>query len=173
MAIPAWERDYAEYFSARAPSLRRLAYAMCGDWHLAEDLVQAAFIRLYRSWRKIRKETVDAYARRVLINVFLSGTRTKGREHSVADVPDRPTPPAHDSNIRLDLATALAGLPPQQRAMVVLRYLEDLPIAEVAELLKVAQGTVKSQTARGVAALRAGFAESARAESALAAVTEE
>ncbi|WHT23561.1 SigE family RNA polymerase sigma factor [Crossiella sp. CA-258035] len=162
--MPGWERDYAEYFTARAPALRRLAYAMCGDWHLAEDLVQATFIRLYRSWRRIRRETVDAYARRVLVNVFLSSTRGKGREHSVADPPERPAAPVRDSDTRLDLAAALAGLPPQQRAMVVLRYLEDLPIAEVARLLKVAQGTVKSQAARGVAALRARLGEAALAE---------
>lgn len=173
MASPGWERDYAEYFAARAQSLRRLAYAMCGDWHQAEDLVQATFIRLYRSWRRIRKETLDAYARRVLINVFLSGARAKGREHSVADVPDHPDPHARDTETRLDLATALSGLPPQQRAMVVLRYLEDLPIAEVARLLKVAEGTVKSQTNRAVTALRAGLAPAGAPMTPMTAATEE
>ncbi|HEY3501350.1 MAG TPA: SigE family RNA polymerase sigma factor [Actinocatenispora sp.] len=148
------EREFAEYFAARGQSLRRTAYALCGDWHLAEDLVQSTFVRLYRNWRRIRQPTIDAYARRTLLNLFLSGRRTAAREQVVPEVPERVVAEA-GSDVRIDLARALARLSPRQRAMVVLRYLEDLPVAEVAELVGVAEGTVKSQTARGVAALRA------------------
>ena len=147
-------QNFEQYFAARAQRLRRLAYAMCGDWYEAEDIVQSTFIKLYQHWRRVREETADAYARRILINVFLSGKRKYRREDVTADPPDRAAPPGRGSEDRLDLAAALAGLSPRQRAMVVLRFMEDLPVAEVAKLVGVAEGTVKSQTARGVQALR-------------------
>jgi RNA polymerase sigma-70 factor (sigma-E family) len=134
---------------------RRVAFAFCGNWHEAEDLVQAMFVQLYRRWRRVRPDTVDAYARRILLNLFLAGRRTSVREYVTSAVPEQESPPGRDSLARLDVERALAGLTPRQRAMVVLRFLEDLPVAEVAALLGVAEGTVKSQTARGVEALRA------------------
>lgn len=152
------EREFAEYFAARGQALRRTAYALCGDWHAAEDLVQSTFVRLYRHWRTIHRPTIDAYARRTLLNLFLSGRRGAWREQVVPEVPERPTA-VSGSEDRIDLARALAALSPRQRAMVVLRYLEDLPVAEVAELVGVAEGTVKSQTARGVQALRAALGD--------------
>ncbi|MBN1172344.1 MAG: SigE family RNA polymerase sigma factor [Micromonosporaceae bacterium] len=151
------ESEFAEYFSARVVPMRRLAYALCGEWHTAEDLVQAAFIRLYRNWGRTRSETIDAYMRKILINVYLSDRRTRSREVTVIEVPDSADLSRADSEVRLDLATALAKLPKRQRAAVVLRYLEDLPIAEVAVLLNVAEGTVKSQAFRAVNALRAAL----------------
>jgi RNA polymerase sigma-70 factor (sigma-E family) len=147
--------DFSEYFAARVQRFRRVAFAFCGDWHAAEDLVQAMFVQLYRRWRRVRPDTVDAYARRILLNLFLAGRRTSGREYVTSVVPERESPPGRDTSVRLDVERALAGLTPRQRAMVVLRFLEDLPGAEVASLLGVAEGTVKSQTARGVEALRA------------------
>jgi RNA polymerase sigma-70 factor (sigma-E family) len=157
------ERDaeFAAYFAARATALRRLAYALCGDWHAAEDLVQVTFLRLYRHWRRLRGETLDAYARRTLVNAFLSDRRRRRRETVVADPPERAARDA-DPAAAVDLRRALATLPPRQRAMVVLRHLEDLPVAEVAALLGLAEGTVKSQTARGVAALRAALPTATR-----------
>jgi RNA polymerase sigma-70 factor (sigma-E family) len=154
-----WEHDFAEYFAARVTALRRLAYGLCGDWHRAEDLVQVTFLRLYRHWRRIRTETVDAYARRTLVNAFLTDRRDRRREDVSASPPDRAAP-CTDPSQAVDLSRALAGLPAQQRAAVVLRHLEDLPVAEVAALLGVAEGTVKSQTARGVQALRAALSPS-------------
>ncbi|WP_143047080.1 SigE family RNA polymerase sigma factor [Amycolatopsis xylanica] len=147
------QEDFSAYFTMRVQRFRRLAYAMCGDWHGAEDLVQAMFVRLYRNWRKVRPATVDAYARKILLNVYLSGKHRADRE-IVVDPPDHPAPEGRDSDARLDLERMLTGLTPRQRAMVVLRFLEDLPVAEVADLLGVAHGTVKSQTARAVEALR-------------------
>ncbi|MFD5095456.1 SigE family RNA polymerase sigma factor [Amycolatopsis thailandensis] len=151
----ARETDFNEYFAARVQRFRRLAFGMCGDWHGAEDLVQATFIQLYRHWRRIRPDTVDAYARRILLNLFLSRRRKHRRELVTSAPPDRAAPPGYDSDARIDLERVLSGLTPRQRAMVVLRFLEDLSVAEVASLLGVAEGTVKSQTARGVEALRA------------------
>ncbi len=151
------DADFSEYFAARVQRFRRLAFAMCGDWHGAEDLVQAMFVQLYRRWRWVRPDTVDAYARRILLNAFLKGQRRRGRELTTSEPPDRAAPPGYDSHDRIDLERALGGLTPRQRAMVVLRFLEDLSISEVAALLDVAEGTVKSQTARGVGALRAAL----------------
>jgi RNA polymerase sigma-70 factor (sigma-E family) len=153
--VTSRDLDFSEYFAARVQRFRRVAFAMCGDWHAAEDLVQAMFVQLYRRWRRVRPETVDAYARRILLNGFLSGRRTAGREQVTAEPPERPARPAYDSHERMDLERVLGTLTPRQRAMVVLRFLEDLPVTEVAGLLGVAEGTVKSQTARGVEALRA------------------
>lgn len=154
MAAAARESDFAEYFTARAAALRRLAYALCGDWHTAEDLTQTAFVKLYRHWRRVEPESVDAYTRRILVNTYLSHRRDGRRETTTAQPPDAAAPPGPDVHDRVDLARALADLPPRQRAMVVLRHLEDLSIAEVADLIGIAEGTVKSQTARGVRALR-------------------
>ncbi|MFC3447942.1 SigE family RNA polymerase sigma factor [Amycolatopsis speibonae] len=147
--------DFSEYFAARVQRFRRLAFAMSGDWHSAEDLVQGMFVQLYRHWRRVRPDTVDAYARRILVNAFLTGRRKRGRERVTAEPPERPVRQGHDSDDRIDLDRVLGDLAPRQRAMVVLRFLEDLPVTEVAKLLGVAEGTVKSQTARGIAALRA------------------
>ncbi|WP_410630231.1 SigE family RNA polymerase sigma factor [Amycolatopsis sp. cmx-4-83] len=149
------DSDFSEYFAARVQRFRRVAFALCGDWHGAEDLVQAMFVQLYRRWRRVRPDTADAYARRILLNLFLAGRRKSGREYVTPAVPEPAAPPGRDTPLRLDVERALGGLTPRQRAMVVLRFLEDLPVAEVAALLRVAEGTVKSQTARGVEALRA------------------
>ncbi|WIX87876.1 SigE family RNA polymerase sigma factor [Amycolatopsis sp. DG1A-15b] len=153
----ARDLDFSEYFAARVQRFRRVAFALCGDWHAAEDLVQAMFVQLYRRWRRVRPDTVDAYARRILLNLFLAGRRVSGREYVTSSVPEGESPPGRDTSLRLDVERALAGLTPRQRAMVVLRFLEDLPVSEVATLLGIAEGTVKSQTARGVEALRAAL----------------
>jgi len=157
------DADFAAYFAARVSAVRRLAYALCGDWHTADDLVQATFVKVYPRWRRVHGPAVDGYVRRVLVNTYLSHLRKHRREQIVADVPDVAVagpervagPASHD-----DLGPALRRLPPQQRAVVVLRHLEDLSVAEVAELMQVAPGTVKSQSARGIAALRASLSSS-------------
>jgi RNA polymerase sigma-70 factor (sigma-E family) len=150
--------EFVEYFAARAAGLRRLAFGLCGDWHTADDLVQTTFVRLYRAWPRIRADTIDAYARRVLVNQFL--TRRRWWRESVTAQPPEMADPTDDTarvRDRMALHQTLATLSPRQRAVIVLRYLEDLPVAEVAELLGVSEGTVKSQAARGVQALRAGL----------------
>jgi RNA polymerase sigma-70 factor (sigma-E family) len=150
----SWTSDYSDYFTATGRRLRRLAYALSGDWHLAEDLVQHTFLQLYRHWRRIDPATLDAYARRTLVNAYLSHKRDRRRETVLAEPPDRPAPEGADIAGRLDLRRALDQLPPRMRVLVVLRHLEDVSIAEAAEILGVAEGTVKSQTAHGLAKLR-------------------
>jgi len=148
----SWEADYSAYYRLRGPALRRTAYLLSGSWHDADDLVQTTFVKLYVHWRRIRIETVDGYARRVLVNEFLA-VRRKARE---TPVPEGVDAPAAEPSIvdRVMLDGALAGLPPRQRAAVVLRYWEDLSITETAALLGVSSGTVKSQVSRALAALR-------------------
>jgi RNA polymerase sigma-70 factor (sigma-E family) len=151
---PAWESEFAEYFNARVVAMRRLAYALCGDWHDAEDLTQVMFLRLYRQWPRARQQTLDGYCRRILVNAFLSSRRSRHRkqEVAVAVVPDRPDTAEPDGYG--DLGPALAGLPPRRRTLVVLRYLEDMSVADVAALLGISEGTVKSQTSRALQDLR-------------------
>ena len=145
---------FVAYYTARYRSLRRTAYLLCGDWHEAEDLTQAAFVRLYLAWGRVRTDGAHAYARRVLLNEFL-GRRRRGREHPVDAVPDRPDPAGGSPDDRLDLSAALRTIPARQRAVLVLRYWEGLSVGQTASLLGISSGTVKSQSARGLEALRA------------------
>ncbi len=152
-----WESEYSDYFAVRAASLRRLAFGLCGDWHLAEDLTQHAFLQLYRHWKRIDKATLDAYSRRVVVNAFLSDRRLRRREQVVSQPPERALSDPEAAQ-GLDIRAALSQLPPRQRALVVLRHLEDISVAEAAQLLGITEGTVKSQTARGLDKLRAALA---------------
>jgi RNA polymerase sigma-70 factor (sigma-E family) len=153
MGAAGWEAEFVEYFTAHHGALRRLAYALCGDWHTADDAVQHAFVQLYRHWSRVRAASLDSYVRTILVNAVRSQTRRWRREFTTAEPPDSVATTA-DPGLHLDLHRALARLPRRQREMVVLRHLENLSVSEVAEVLGVAEGTVKSQTARGVEALR-------------------
>ncbi|WBB70777.1 SigE family RNA polymerase sigma factor [Micromonospora sp. WMMD812] len=152
------DRDaaFAEYFAARSGAMRGTAYLLCGDWHRAEDLVQTAFTKLYLVWNRVsRHEVLDAYVRQILIRTFLD-ERRRGwwrRERVGGEDTERPTPPDSPEN-RLVLLQALAAVPPRQRAVLVLRYWEDLSVEETAALLGCSPGTVKSQAARGLDTLR-------------------
>ena len=153
MAV-ASDSAFTAYFAERVVTLRRSAYLLTGNWHDAEDIVQAAFVRLFAVWHRVREDSADAYVRQVLVNVFLSTKRgQRNREYPVADVPDGPVPlPSADD--RLAVGRALNVLTPSQRAVVVLRYWEGLSVAETAAMLGVSEGTVKSQMHRAVAAMR-------------------
>jgi RNA polymerase sigma-70 factor (sigma-E family) len=158
MRRPSWEPDFIEFYHARSLSLRRTAYAMCGDWTLADDLVQHTFTRLYSHWPRIQGDRPDGYARRTLVNQLLNGRRTSRRETLTDEVPTGETTTAaveaSRTEDRLDLLDAIRELPPRQRAIIALRFLDDLSVAETAEILGMAEGTVKSQTARAIAGLR-------------------
>lgn len=162
MGQPDWEAEFVEYFTAQHGPLRRLAYALCGDWPIADDAVQHTFVQLYRHWRRVQPTSLDSYARTILVNAVRSLSRHRQRETTTADPPDSTATPI-DSDIRIDVRRALARLPRRQREMVVLRHLENLSVSEVAQVLGVAEGTVKSQTARGVEALRRLLDETATA----------
>lgn len=153
------DAEFASYFAGRVSAVRRLAYALCGDWHTADDLVQITFVKVYPRWRRVRGDAIDAYVRKVLVNSYLTHLRKHRRETVVAEPPEKAVPASQESPASEELGEALRRLPGQQRAVVVLRHLEDLPVAEVAALLRIAEGTVKSQSARGIAALRAALSE--------------
>lgn len=158
MGRAEWESEYADFFHANAVRLRRVAWGVCGDWDQAEDIVQTAFVRIYGKFAKIRHGDPYAYARRTVVNLCLSGHRRNGRELPTAVVPDHPV---QDADPVLDIVPALLALPVQQRAVVALRFLEDLPVSEVAQLLAVSEGTVKSHTSRALAALRQSVSDDA------------
>lgn len=150
------DREFGEFFDARVVLLRRTAFLLCGDWHRAEDLTQVALEKLYTAWPRLRRGgPVDAYARQILVRVVIDDSRRGFRrsETAVDTVPDVPAARL-GTDEALDVRRALAALPPGQRAAVVLRYWEDLPIKETANLLGCSEGTVKSQAAKGLAALR-------------------
>ena len=151
----ARDQEFAEFFSARFDGARRIAYAMCGSWNDAEEIAQNAFVRVYARWAKIRIDTVDAYLRTVLTRVFLdSRRRGHARERAVAELPEQAVPPDHSAHERIAMHAALMAVPPGQRAVLVLRFVADLSVEQVAETLGCSAGTVKSQTARGLATLR-------------------
>lgn len=150
--------EFEEYMAARQPSLLRTAYLLTGDRHGAEDLVQTSLAKLYLSWDKVqRRELVDGYVRRIMVNEHNSVWRRawKRREVPTEAVPDRVgVEDRHDHGERSALWEFVQTLPRRQRAVVVLRYYEDLSEAETADLLGISVGTVKSQASRALAALR-------------------
>lgn len=150
---PAWEAAYVEFFDARQRSYMRTAYTIIGDWQAAEDATQHAFSQLYVYWPRIKGDTVDAYAKRTLVNACMSVLRKRKRETITDTVPERPYA-TEDRDGRMDLQRALLSLSPKSRVVITLRYLEDLSVAQVAEVLDVAEGTVKSQSKRALDRLR-------------------
>jgi RNA polymerase sigma-70 factor (sigma-E family) len=151
--------EYTAYMTARLPWLQRVAYLLCQDWNRADDLVQTAMTRLYVNWRRARSvENLDGYARTILVRVFLAEQRTAWWKR-VAVVRRMPETTAEiiDHDTELDLRAALAALPPRQRAAVILRFYCDLTVEQTADVLNCSTGTVKSQTSRGLAALRRTF----------------
>jgi RNA polymerase sigma-70 factor (sigma-E family) len=153
------DEEFVAYYAARAGSLRNTAYLLCGDWHLAEDLTQITFTKLYRAWRRIqRHEVLDQYARRVLLRAFLDERRRPWRRE-LATVPDSSTLDRIASDdaapIERMLDTALSRLSARHRAVLVLRFWDDLSVEQVADVLRCSTGTVKSQTSRALTALRA------------------
>jgi RNA polymerase sigma-70 factor (sigma-E family) len=148
--------DFTAYVQARLAWLRRVAYLLCQDWQRADDLVQAAITSLYVHWRRARTmESIDGYARTILVRAFLSERRGgwARRVTLVTRLPDAPEP-APDAAAALDVRAALAGLPPRQRATLVLRFYCDLSVEQSAQVLNCTPGTVKSQTAKALQALR-------------------
>jgi len=161
----AAEREFAEYFRARRDAVRRTAYLMCGDWHRADDHAQATFVALHRHWRRIRdRSAVDAWVRRTLVRTVIDESRRPWRREHPTEQPGTVHPgtapiglPGHADLVatRQVLVGALRTVPPRQRAVLVLRFLEGLDVAGTAAALGCSEGTVKSQTSDGLAALRA------------------
>ncbi|NUP52360.1 MAG: SigE family RNA polymerase sigma factor [Catenulispora sp.] len=151
------DAEFGDFMAARWPALVRTAYLLTGDQHLAEDLAQATLTKVYASWKRVRRaDDIDAYVRRVLVNTNAGRFRKRRvAEHLVAAPYDgRGHEPHEPLAQRTALMAALAALPGRQRAVVVLRYWEDLSEREVAAILGCSQGTVKSQAAKALARLR-------------------
>lgn len=152
------EDRFQEFVRARWSHLVRTAYLLTGDAHHAEDLTQTALAKAYRSWRRVSgSDNPEAYVRRMLVTCNSDRFRKRRVKESLTDAP--PERAGRDESVtRVDergvLLGALAELPPRQRAVVVMRYWEDLSEAEVAEVLGCSQGTVKSQASKGLAKLR-------------------
>lgn len=151
------ETAYLSYVTDRQRALRAFAYRLCGDWHTAEDLTQTALVKLYEQWRKqeMRGDTLDGYVRRILVNLYVDSKRLmrSSREVLATEVPEQAAFD-HGNEDRAPMWAALATLGRSQRAVLVLRFYEELSVAETAHLLGCSEGTVKSQTARGLEALR-------------------
>lgn len=142
--MSSFASEFTAFFDGHARALRRTAYGLVGDWGRAEELTQTALERVYRHWATVRTGNPAGYARRTLINHFLDEQRW--RAELPTDVPPEPSAPTSDHALRIDVDRALAQLPPQMRAVVVLRFLDDRSVAETADLLGIAEGTVKSHT---------------------------
>ncbi|GAA5188412.1 SigE family RNA polymerase sigma factor [Rugosimonospora acidiphila] len=153
---PEAERDYVEYVSARLPRLHHAAYLLCGDAHRADDIVQAALTALYLSWRRARAaDDLDAYVHKILIHKFVDERRSRWSRVVLRSAwVDSALPEAPGVEERDEIENALRRLPPGRRSVLVLRYFCDLSVEATAEALGCSVGTVKSQTARGLAALR-------------------
>ena len=152
------DADFSAYMAARQPALYRTAFLLAGDHAGAEDLLQNAFAKLYLSWDKIRdREALDGYVRRIMVNEHNSLWRRawKRREHSTDTLPETGTHDSYDDGADGALWSFVQTLPPKQRSVVVLRYYEQLSEAETADVLGISVGTVKSQTSRALAGLRA------------------
>ena len=153
------EEEFAEYFRASWGRLYRVALAVSGDARSAEDDLQAAFAKVYASWGKVRRaDHPEAYVRKIVLNQVL-GSRRYGfarHERPHESVVDSRSVASPESGVveRDAVWTAVRSLPPRQRAVVVLRYYEDLTEADIAEALGCSRGTVKSQAANALATLR-------------------
>ncbi len=144
---------FADFVSARSRALHRTAYLLCLDQMEAEDLVQTALIKVWRAWDRI--EDPEAYTRTTILRTFISSRRRRWwGERPTEEAGATEQAPSPDVDTALDLARVVATLPPRQRAVIVLRFAHDLSEREVAEMLQVTVGTVKSQTSKGLASLR-------------------
>lgn len=155
------EAQFDGFVAARSRSLLRSAFLLTGDWATAQDLVQTALVKTWQRWDRLeRQDAPEAYVVRVMTSTFLSWRRRRWHgEHAVALLPDVSLQDhADQAALRDDVARALRCLPPRQRAVIVLRFLLDLSESQTAAALGCAPGTVKSQTSKALATLRASTA---------------
>ena len=155
------ESAFSEYVAARRPQLFRTACLLCGDPHRAEDVVQEALTRLYAAWHRVeRMDNIDGYVRRIIVNAHYTDRHRPWRRERASvprDVPLEPGFPVEDADA---IRAAIRALPPGQRRVIVLRHIWNLTIEETALELRISAGTVKSQSADAVAALRRTLAPS-------------
>ncbi|MBO0841492.1 MAG: SigE family RNA polymerase sigma factor [Sciscionella sp.] len=154
-------REFSAFYTDSFEGARRMAYALCGNWVEAEEIAQASLVKVFTHWSSVRADGEKAYLRTVLARTFLdTKRRRRAREHAVAEVHDQPVLGGFaDVDERHQLRSALWRVPPRQRAVLVLRFVQDLTIEQAAETLGCSIGTVKSQTAHGLDKLRVAYRE--------------
>ncbi len=145
---------FVTFMTTAQPSLLRTAFFLTGSDDLARELTQDALVRAYLAWPRIRDEDALAYTRRILVNRRVDHIRHASRQISTDVLPEIITAADSSREDRETVAQLLATLPQQQRTVVVLRYYTDLSERDVADLLSISIGTVKSAASRGLAALR-------------------
>lgn len=154
------DADFADYLHNRQPGLLRMAYLLTGNRADAEDLVQGSLAKLYLNWDRVRsREALDGYTRRIIVNEHNSLWRRAWKRREVvvetfAEAPVNSKLDRYDDGTDDRLWSFVQTLPRRQRAVVVLRYYEELTEAEIADVLNISVGTVKSQCSRALAALR-------------------
>ena len=152
---------FQDFTAAHGARLFRTAYFLAGgDWHLAEDLTQDTLVKVYLAWRRVsRVENPAAYAQTVLTRTFISQRRRKrSTEQPIAEPPERVVEDV-DTSVRLTLLAELATLSAKDRAVVVLRYWEDLSVEDVAAVLHISSASVRKQSSRALARLRVALGE--------------
>ncbi len=151
--------EFESFAAARGGALFRTAWLLTGDWQLSEDLVQETLAKLYVRWRKVaRMDNPAAYARRVMLNAHLSHRRLRrNQEMPAGDLPGQVSAPvaADDPGLRLTLLDGLGRLEPIDRAVLVLRYWEDLDVSTTAQLLDLSPANVRTRCVRALDRLRA------------------
>ncbi|GAA3219489.1 SigE family RNA polymerase sigma factor [Nonomuraea helvata] len=156
---------FESFVADRVDALLRYGYVLSGNAHDAADLTQEALIRLHRAWPRVqRKENPEAYTRTIMARLHMSAWRRRRREHLIWDLPDGDHYDPLPSDVEQRLWRALDGLPRKQRAVLVLRYYEDLPDEEIAKVLGISRGTVRSHASLGLSRLRSTLPEFAAAE---------
>ncbi len=147
---------FEEFVASRGRELWRSAWLLTGDAHKAEDLVQTALMKCWRRWSSIANDgAVEAYVRRAMVTTYTDWWRRKWRSELPTEaLPDGIDTAAYSVEERQDVLVALAALPRGQRAVLVLRFYDDLTVAQTAEALGVTEGTVKSHTSRALESLR-------------------
>jgi len=159
--------EFVEFAQANSARLQRAAYLLTGDRHQAEDAAQAALVRVYAAWGRVRRKDPYAYTRTVLANLITDQWRRPMREYATEQLPEQPLPRdlADDVARRRWLIGALQALSPRERAVVVLRHFFDATEVDVARELDISLGTVKSLNSRALAKLRVAIPSPRRAES--------
>jgi RNA polymerase sigma-70 factor (sigma-E family) len=150
------DEEFTAFVTASARRLRQTAFLLCGEWHQADDAVQSALVKLYLNWDRVQaRESMESFVRTILVRGLIDESRRPWRrECSWGSLPDLPLVEQFDQDDRLLVRQMLAQVPPRQRAVLVLRYFLDCDVAETARMIRCSEGTVKSQTARGLERLR-------------------
>ena len=153
------DTEFMEFVRARSLALRRTAYLLCGDWSSGDDLVQESLAKVYVAWPRIAaSQAVESYTRTTMLRTYLNEKRKWRREVNLGEVPEHPTDD-NDTALTVTLSALLHELPNSQRAVLVLRFYQDLSVPQIAHELGIPEGTVKSQLSRGLATMRVRLGE--------------